>query len=89
MTQILLYGAMAGVVYLASILNENGQVSIGAISSFLFYMIMLLFNFSMVAMVFGNVASIIGASDKIVELIEYEPKIRSSGGSRMENEGEI
>jgi len=86
MTQILLYGSMAGVVYLAAVLNKNGNVSVGAISSFLFYMIMLLFNFTMVAMVFGNVSSILGASDKIVELIEYEPKIKSSGGSKMENQ---
>lgn len=37
----------------------------------MFYMLMLIFNFGIVAMVFGNVASVVGASDKIVELMDY------------------
>jgi len=82
--QVLLYGAMAGVIYMASVQYENGKISIGQITSFLFYMIMLLFNFTMVAMVFGNVMSILGASDKIVEIMDYEPKINIEGGDKME-----
>ena len=75
---------MAAVVYVASKLFEDGKISIGDISSFMFYMLMLTFNFSMVAMVFGNIASIFGASDKIVELMTYVPAILSSGGDTIE-----
>ncbi len=85
-TQILLYGAMAAVVYVASKLYQNNNISIGEISSFMFYMLMLTFNFAMVAMVFGNVAAVMGASDKIVELMQYEPAIKSSGGEIIEGE---
>ena len=46
---------MAGIIYIASILYQRGTISIGAITSFLFYMILLLVNFGMVASVFGNV----------------------------------
>ena len=84
MTQFLLYAAMAAVVYVASKLYEDDKISIGDISSFMFYMLMLTFNFSMVAMVFGNIASIFGASDKIVELMTYVPAILSSGGDIIE-----
>ena len=84
MTQFLLYAAMAAVVYVASKLYEDDKISIGDISSFMFYMLMLNFNFSMVAMVFGNIASIVGASDKIVELMTYVPTILSSGGDKIE-----
>ncbi len=77
---------MAAVVYIASILYQDGKITIGEISSFMFYMLMLVFNFAMVAMVFGNVAAVVGASDKIVELMSYEPKIKSTGGDKIEGE---
>ncbi len=63
---------MAGIIYIASILYQRGSISIGAITSFLFYMILLLVNFGMVASVFGNVMAILGASDKIVEIMEHK-----------------
>lgn len=88
MTQLMLYGAMAAVVYVASILYQDGNITIGEISSFLFYMLMLVFNFGMVAMVLGNVAAVFGASDKIVELMDYVPKINSQGGVKL-NDGEF
>lgn len=78
--QILLYGAMALVIFVSAKLYEADKISIGAITSFLFYMIMLLFNFGMLAAMFGNVMSIFGASDKIVELMDYKPKINTVGG---------
>ena len=37
-------------------------------------------------MVFGNVASIMGASDKICELMQYVPSIKSRGGDTMSGE---
>ena len=52
----------------------------------MFYMLMLVFNFAMVAMVFGNVAAVVGASDKIVELMNYVPSIKSTGGDKIEGE---
>ena len=86
MTQVMLYLAMAAVIYIASILYQDGKISIGQITSFMFYMLMLVFNFAMVAMVFGNVAAVVGASDKIVELMNYVPSIKSTGGDKIEGE---
>mmetsp|Transcript_5364 Transcript_5364/g.6599 ORF Transcript_5364/g.6599 Transcript_5364/m.6599 type:complete len:286 (+) Transcript_5364:133-990(+) len=86
MTQFLLYAAMAGVIYTASRLYEEGTITIGQISAFIFYMLMLIFNFAIVASVFGNVAATLGAADKIVELIEYQPVINTKGGERIDGE---
>ena len=40
----LLFGSMAGIIYVASKLYEDDKITIGRISTFLFYMIQLLFN---------------------------------------------
>ena len=37
-------------------------------------------NFVMLASVIGSVMSVIGASYKIVEILEYEPKIKNREG---------
>jgi ABC-type multidrug transport system fused ATPase/permease subunit len=60
---------MSGIIYIAAILYKNGKIDIGTITSFLFYMILMLVNFGIIAGVFGNVMAIFGASDKIVRII--------------------
>jgi len=84
--QILLYGSMVAVMYVASLLYQNGKINIGSISSFLLYMLMLLMNFGILAAVFGNVASIFGATDKIVEMINIKPLINTEGGTKLPEE---
>ena len=42
-------------------------------------------NFAIMASVFGNVASIFGATDKVVELIGIEAKINTEGGDTMDD----
>ena len=61
--QVLLYGSMSGIIYIAAILYKNGKIDIGTITSFLFYMILMLVNFGIIAGVFGNVMAIFGASE--------------------------
>jgi ABC-type multidrug transport system fused ATPase/permease subunit len=62
---------MSGIIYIAAILYKNGKIDIGTITSFLFYMILMLVNFGIIAGVFGNVMAIFGASDKIVRIIQH------------------
>ena len=54
------------------------------ITSFMFYMIMLLMNFGMLSAVFGNVMNMLGASDKVVQLMKYQPQINTTGGIRLD-----
>ena len=76
---------MAAIIYIASLLYQKGKIDIGTITSFLFYMILLLVNFGIIAGVFGNVMAIFGASDKIVQLMEYVPKVNSTGGEKLDD----
>jgi ATP-binding cassette subfamily B protein len=82
---VFLYGSMTAIIYYASILYERGEIDIGSITSFLFYLIMLLLNFAMLAGVLGNVYSMLGASDKIVDIMQTKPKINTKGGDKIEN----
>ena len=83
--QVFLYGSMTAIIYYASILYERGEIDIGSITSFLFYLIMLLLNFAMLAGVLGNVYSMLGASDKIVDIMQTKQKINTKGGDKIEN----
>lgn len=79
-----MYGSMTAIIYIAAILYVNGKIDIGSITSFLFYMVLLLVNFGILAGVFGNVMQIFGASDKIVQMMKYEPKVNTTGGDIIE-----
>ena len=75
-----MYGCMAGIIYYGAILHDNGQITIGQITSFLLYMVQLIFNFMIVAMVLGNIFKMFGASEKIIKLMRYIPNINCVGG---------
>ncbi|CDW80051.1 abc transporter b family protein [Stylonychia lemnae] len=85
------FGSMAVIVGLGSKLYQDGEITIGEITAFLFYMMQILMNFMILASVLGSVMSIIGASVKIVEILEYIPKINTSGGNKIEGQiiGEV
>ena len=87
--QVLLYGSMSAIIYIASILYQNGKLEIGTITSFLFYMILLLVNFGIISGVFGNVMQIFGASDKVVMLMNYQPQVNSTGGEKLPETEEL
>ena len=48
-------------------------------------MLLLLFNFAIMANVFGNVASIFGATDKVVELMSVKEAINTQDGGRLDD----
>eukprot|EP00347_Sterkiella_histriomuscorum_P001240 403372791 len=86
------FGSMAIIVGLGANLYQKNEISIGEITAFLFYMMQILMNFMILASVLGSVMSIIGASYKIVELLEYEPSIKTEGGAKLDQkptQGEI
>lgn len=73
-------GAIALVIYRGSIEVEQGIITIGAISAFLLYMIQLVMNFAVISMVIGNVYKVIGASAKIITMMQKIPIISTRGG---------
>lgn len=79
-TNLFIYGALCGILALGAALVNSGDITIGAVTAFLFYLIQILLNFLVLSSVLGSVMAIVGASYKIVELLEYEPNIKSTGG---------
>ena len=52
----------------------------------MYYMLALSFNFMIAGFVFGNVASIMGASEKIAKMMKHEPLIKTTGGDMISGE---
>jgi ATP-binding cassette, subfamily B, bacterial len=82
--QVSLYGGLCLIMYMAGLLNQQGSLSVGQVTAFLFYMLLLLFNFVLVADVLGKVNSVLGASHKLVEILQTESKINTKGGDKIE-----
>lgn len=72
-----------GIIYYGAVLNQQGELTIGNISSFLLYMIQLIFNFAIIGFVIGNVFKMIGASEKVVKLMQHIPFVNSIGGRKI------
>lgn len=75
---------MAGVIYYGARLYADGVITVGSISSFLLYMIQLIFNFAIIAMVFSNIFKMIGASEKIMKMMKHVPTVNSVGGITLQ-----
>mmetsp|Transcript_28682 Transcript_28682/g.27674 ORF Transcript_28682/g.27674 Transcript_28682/m.27674 type:complete len:341 (-) Transcript_28682:51-1073(-) len=75
---------MCVIIFLGSVQVQNGDIQMGAITSFLLYMMQLLFNVMILASVLGQVMSIIGAAIKIVQIMDYIPSISTQGGKQLD-----
>jgi ATP-binding cassette subfamily B protein len=82
-----MFGAIAAVIYVAGYQVQSGAMTTGGVTAFLFYMVMLVGNFGILAGVFGNIAKVLGASDKIVVLMMRQPPINTIGGRKLDDEG--
>jgi len=89
-TQIFVYGAIIAILLVGSKLIQEGHLSIGSITAFLLYLIQLLMNFMMLTGLLGSVMAVIGASVKIVQIIEHVPLMNVRGGRSIHKiEGHI
>jgi len=79
---------MAGVIYISAILIQDDAITIGAVSTYLFYMLTMAVYFYIVGMTLGNMSAIMAASDKLVELMNYEPEINAFGGDIIDEDKE-
>ena len=76
----------AAIIYYGSILYNDNEISLGEITSFLLYMIQLIFNFMMLSGVASNLSKISGAAEKMVEYMKYKPDVPTEGGKAMKPE---
>ena len=65
-------------------------MSLGTITTYLFYCIQILVNFSIFTSLIGTLMQVSGAASKIIEFIDHVPLIKSRGGIKPDNRsGEI
>lgn len=84
--QIFMYISMVVVVKIGMNMYKNGTITIGAISQFLFFMLLLLWNCQIIAYSFNNLFALFGASDRLVEVINHKPLMNISGGKKLEGD---
>jgi ABC-type bacteriocin/lantibiotic exporter with double-glycine peptidase domain len=60
---------MGLIIWYGSNLVFDGKISVGEISAFLLFMIQLIINFAILALVLGNVSKVAGASTRIISLM--------------------
>ena len=78
--QYTMFGTLTALIYFASVLARNNQLSIGEFTSFQFYMFSFLLNFTQIASIFGEVIGLYGTMEGIAEITLYEAKVPISGG---------
>jgi len=89
-TQIFVYGCIIAILLVGAKLIQEGHLSIGSITAFLLYLIQLLMNFMMLTGLLGSVMAVIGASVKIVQILEHVPLMNVRGGKSIHSiEGHI
>ena len=57
-------------IYVAKSHYQDGKISLGEITSFIFYLLLLFFNIMILAFVFTNIAATVGNCDKIAQLMQ-------------------
>jgi ABC-type multidrug transport system fused ATPase/permease subunit len=77
------FGSMDALIFFAAYLNKNGGLTIGDFTSFQFYMFSFLLNFTTIAQVVGDVMGVLGTTEAIAEILDYEPSINIEGGDEV------
>lgn len=66
---LILNSANGAIIYVGALLVQRGELTVGGITSFLLYMIFLIFNFIIIGFVISAVYKVFGACEKIVEMM--------------------
>ena len=72
--------AVAAVLWFGAKEALNGHIEVGELTSFIIYIMMVLSSLIMMSMVFMNFARAKASSDRILEVINEEPDIKSENG---------
>lgn len=69
------------VIILGAVLVQKGMIKIGDITAFMLMAMQLMLKFGLLAATFGAIMSTIGASSKIIKIMEYKPLVNTEGGN--------
>eukprot|EP01100_Stratorugosa_tubuloviscum_P009330 TRINITY_DN3903_c0_g2_i1.p1 TRINITY_DN3903_c0_g2~~TRINITY_DN3903_c0_g2_i1.p1 ORF type:complete len:750 (-),score=277.57 TRINITY_DN3903_c0_g2_i1:66-2315(-) len=76
---LLFQSAIIFVVYEGGTQVINGDLSVGSLTSFLFYTLVIAMSFALLASLYSEFMSAIGASQRVFELLDRQPEMQLSG----------
>lgn len=82
--QLFIWGIFVLVIILGAYLVEQKIIRIGDITAFMLMAMQLMLKFGLLAATFGAIMSTIGASSKIIKIIEHKPFVTFEGGKAPE-----
>ncbi len=88
-TAIAGYGAIAAVLWFGGRMVVGNQLSVGELTSFLIYTMLVAFSFSAMAELWADFMRASGAADRVFELLDRKPSIASGGQSLPEVKGHV
>ncbi|WP_163990592.1 ABC transporter ATP-binding protein [Pyxidicoccus caerfyrddinensis] len=83
------YGAIAAVLWYGGRLVVQGHLSVGALTSFLIYTMLVAFSFSAMAELWADFMRASGAADRVFELLDRKPAIASGGAHVPDVRGHV
>eukprot|EP01114_Cavostelium_apophysatum_P018239 TRINITY_DN5604_c0_g1_i2.p2 TRINITY_DN5604_c0_g1~~TRINITY_DN5604_c0_g1_i2.p2 ORF type:complete len:670 (+),score=170.68 TRINITY_DN5604_c0_g1_i2:42-2051(+) len=81
--------SLLGVLGYGASLVTSSQISIGTLTSFLFYSLYVLFASTQITRFYADLMKSVGASVRVFQLLDFEPEIRSGTGKLENFEGNI
>ena len=85
---LILNSAMAAIIYFGAVMALDGEITVGALSSFLLYMIFLIFQFLMIGYAVGSIFRLYGAVEKVIQMTKIAVNAGDSEGTKP-NQDEI
>ncbi|WP_425334886.1 ABC transporter ATP-binding protein [Myxococcus stipitatus] len=86
---IAMYGSTAAMLWYGGRLVVDGALSVGALTSFLIYTLMVALSLSAVAEVWADFMRASGAAERVFELVDREPAIPSGGQTLTSVKGHV
>ena len=79
-TAFLINIVLAGILYYSSILVEQGELSVGDISTVMLYLVQIVMKFGEFSWVIGEAGKVKGSLIKIIEMMQLIPEVNCNGG---------
>lgn len=76
------YAAIAAVLWVGGLLTVRGEMTFGALTSFLLYTMTVAFSIGFLSGVYEDLMRAVGASERVFQLLDREPQV-SSGSERL------
>lgn len=72
LVSVALYCTLAAILYIAKLQFKAGEIRIGVISSFMLYIVSLIFQFWLISYAVPSLMGVLGASDRLVSIMNWK-----------------